>query len=189
MLQRSRPANKSKQNKQNKRQAEPTGSTCLFYLQEKEKRFGVQGTFLKSPLVAPQREILRIGAHASFHYVSLHSNLRVKFSFARCVRAILLRKTRKVCLQKLRKYKTSGTRPESAANADEVALRKACNRTFRGRNLAYSYPIIFLDSFIGCDILLSQAKETQKAADTVFSFGNLWLLLFIVLLQACAGLC
>ena len=83
----------------------------------------------------------------------------------------------------------SGTRPESAANADETALRKACNRTFRGRNLAYSYPIIFLDAFIGCDILLSCKRNTKKPQTPFFSFGNLWLLLFIVLLQACAGLC
>ena len=82
----------------------------------------------------------------------------------------------------------SGTRPESAANADEMALRKACNRTFRGRNLAYSYSIIFLDAFIGCDILLS-CKRNTKSHRHLFSFGNLWLLLFIVLLQACAGLC
>ena len=35
--------------------------------------------------------------HASFRYVSLHSNWRYKLSFAGCVPAILLRKTRKIC--------------------------------------------------------------------------------------------
>ena len=63
----------------------------------------------------------------------------------------------------------SGTRPESAANADEVALRKVCNRTFRGRNLAYSYPIIFLDSFIGCGILLSCKRNTKSHRHRFFS--------------------